>query len=144
MSVFFTHITYLCLSFIKLIVLLQSRVCFSISATYLSSCSFLDLCVPCYRHVGLSLLIVKFTIFTYIQCKQLQEECACTRQRAAWSKQTLILCFSSRKTTLCDCVLMSLLLNNSGTIPRYLLWRAQWRMSIFLETGYNWRCKKIV
>jgi len=52
----FTIIKYACLDFIKIIVLAPSSVYLSTTATYLSSCSFMYLCVPCYCHVCLSLL----------------------------------------------------------------------------------------
>jgi len=50
MRVLFTGRTYLCLCFIKVIVLAASSACFSTAATYLSSCSFMYLCfllLPC-------------------------------------------------------------------------------------------------
>jgi len=43
-DVLFTSITYLCLCFIKVIVLAPFSVCFSIIAAYLFSCSFM-ICV---------------------------------------------------------------------------------------------------
>jgi len=56
MRMFPPSVTNLCLCLIKVIVLALSRVCFSITATYLSWCSFKYLCVLCCWHVYLSLL----------------------------------------------------------------------------------------
>jgi len=56
MRVTFTGTTDICLCFIKAIDLAPSSVCYSTSATYLSSCSFMYLCVPCYCHACFGLL----------------------------------------------------------------------------------------
>jgi len=45
------HFTNICLSFIKVIVLAPISAWFSTTAKYLSSGSFMDLCVPCYCDV---------------------------------------------------------------------------------------------
>ena len=51
MRVTFASITYVCLCFLEVIVLAPSSVCFSTTATYLPSCSFIYLYVLCYCYV---------------------------------------------------------------------------------------------
>ena len=52
----FASTIQICLCFIKVIVLAPTSVCFSTTAIYLSSCSFMSLCVPFYCHACLCLL----------------------------------------------------------------------------------------
>ena len=48
MRVLFTSVTYIFLYFIEVTVLMPLSACFSITSTYLCSCSFIHLCAPCY------------------------------------------------------------------------------------------------
>ena len=54
-----TSTSYLCFYFIKVMALAPSSVCYSTTATYLSSCSFMYLCVPYYCHACLLRVGVK-------------------------------------------------------------------------------------